>query len=236
MQVIPRVHQVDSFGMGRAFLIEGDGLTMIDAGLPRQADKVLALVRKIGRRPEELRRIVITHHHVDHIGSARDLMTATGAELYVHAEDAPYVRGERTQETNPHPGLVSTLLKPAMQMTASKYPTIDWPTVHHEVRDGDEIDVGGKLRAVHVPGHTAGSVAWLWDEQSVLFSGDAVMHALGLGLPFGMFTDDMDQAKRSIARLGQLSFENACFGHGGAVVGGASKKIAAFARRWVKDA
>lgn len=226
MEIVPRVHQVDGLGMGRAYILVGDDLTVIDSSLPGQAEKILVYVARLGKQPWDVRRIVVTHHHVDHVGSAPELMEATGAELYVHEADVPFVRGERTQEPR-GPAPVTALIrrfgpKPPRAVTV----------VHHELRDGDTIPVGGALRVVHAPGHTPGSVALLWEETSTLFTGDALSHLLRIGLPVGVFTEDMGQAKRSAAKLASLAFETACFGHGAPIVGSASKRVAAFAARW----
>src|SRR3990172_13242161 len=83
-------------GYVNAFLIaEEGGLTLIDSGLPNRKRTVLSALAQIGRRPEELKHIAITHHHVDHTGSLAALAEATGAAVYVHPADAPIVRGEK---------------------------------------------------------------------------------------------------------------------------------------------
>lgn len=229
MQVTPRVHQVDGLGMGRAYILVGDGLTVVDSSLPRQGRKILQYVERLGKRPEDVRRVVVTHHHVDHMGSAPELLEATGAELYVHEADAPYVRGERVQEPNA-PAPVRALAR----RLGPKPPVV--PDVHHVLRDGDTISIGGTLRVIHAPGHTMGSVALLWEDESVLFTGDALSHLLRISLPVGLFTEDMEQAKRSAAKLATLQFETACFGHGSPIVGGASGRIARVASRWAAPA
>ncbi len=229
MQVTPRVHQIEGLGMGRAYVLIGDGLTIVDSSMPKQGRKILEYIGRLGRRPDEIRRVIVTHHHVDHVGSAPELVEATGAELYVHEADVPFVRGERVQE----PSLPAPLRRIAKRL-GPKPPVV--PDVHHVLRDGDRIDVGGTLRVIHVPGHTMGSIALLWEDESVLFTGDALSHLLRISLPVGVFTEDMELAKRSAAKLAALQFETACFGHGPPIVGGASQRIAAVAGRWASSA
>ena len=70
MEIIPGVHTIDSLGVGRAYLYqEADRLTLIDTGLADSADRVFGDVERIGSRAENLRQIVSTDYHPDHIGS-----------------------------------------------------------------------------------------------------------------------------------------------------------------------
>ncbi|HXF52078.1 MAG TPA: MBL fold metallo-hydrolase [Dehalococcoidia bacterium] len=229
MQVTPRVHQVDGLGMGRAYILLGDGVTVVDSSMPGHGKQILEAVVRLGKRPQDVRRVVVTHHHVDHVGSAAELIEATGAELYAHEADVPYVRGEQVQEANA-PAFVRAL----MRRLGPKPPR--GSEVHHALRDGDTIPIGGTLRVIHAPGHTMGSVALLWEEESVLFTGDALSHLFRISLPVGIFTEDMGMAKRSAAKLASLRFETACFGHGAPIVGGASDRIARAASRWAAPA
>jgi len=214
MEIIPGVHTIDRLGVGRAYLYqEADRLTLIDAGLAGSAVRTYGAIEGIGRRPEDLRQIIVTHYHNDHIGALADVAERTGAQVLVHPLDAPVVRGER-----PAPGPNVTglwkLLTPLLVRGAK--PTT--PTrVDRELSDGDEVDLDGGARVLHVPGHTMGSIALYLPGRKMLFSGDAAANALGLGPPsgpFGMFNEDREQVKESFHRLAQLDFEVACFGHG----------------------
>ena len=69
-RVINGVHVV-TMGMANAFLIEGDdGLTLIDAGFPGKEAAVFQAIRGLGRSPDQLKHLIFTHGHPDHIGSA----------------------------------------------------------------------------------------------------------------------------------------------------------------------
>ena len=89
--------------------------------------------------------------------------------------------------------------------------------VDRELADGDEIDLDGGARVVHVPGHTAGSIAIYLPKRRMLFAGDAPVNAFGLGPPsgpLGMFNEDHAQARESFQKLAALDFDIACYGHG----------------------
>jgi glyoxylase-like metal-dependent hydrolase (beta-lactamase superfamily II) len=80
--------------------------------------------------------------------------------------------------------------------------------------DGDELHVMGGLRVVHAPGHTPGSVSFHFPARGILIVGDAIQHKFGRLLPPSrVFSQDMVEAARSIAKLAQLDFETLCFSH-----------------------
>jgi len=95
------------------------------------------------------------------------------------------------------------------------------------LRDGDLLP---GLRVIHAPGHTAGSICVLDAEAGVLVAGDALRSAGGRpALPDPGFSDDMDEALASVAKLGALTFETLLVGHGDPVEGGASAAVAELA-------
>jgi glyoxylase-like metal-dependent hydrolase (beta-lactamase superfamily II) len=88
-RVIKGVHVVP-MGMSNAFLIEGDdGLTLIDAGFPGKAAVVSGAIRGLGRSPDQIKHLIFTHGHPDHIGSAAAIVRETGARTYMHPPDIP---------------------------------------------------------------------------------------------------------------------------------------------------
>jgi len=230
-QVVPGVYAVKiRGGYVNAYLIIRDQAVLIDSGLPRQAAKILSSLRAAGGKPEDLGHILVTHHHVDHAGSLAELLEATRAQVYVHPLDAPIVRGERdVPGPNPRSKAGKVLGPLVMRLTPRRLPPV---AVGHEVSDGEDLPLAGGITVVHTPGHTAGHTCYLWREgRGVLFAGDAAGNIFGrLGPPFGMFTEDMAQAKESIRKIAALEFDTACFGHGGVIRG---KAHAAF-RRYVE--
>lgn len=221
-EIFPFVYGI---GMGyvNAFLIaEEDGLTLIDSGLRGRKKTLLGAVRKLGRRREELKHVLITHHHVDHTGSLAAVKAATGATAYVHPLDIPVVTGEKPV---PGPNPASILGKIAGPLIARlPYSQLEPSTVEHQLADGEELPMAGGMKVIHTPGHTLGHVSFLMPGHGgVLFAGDAAGHLLGrLGKPSLMFTEDMDQARQSMRKLAALEFDSACFGHGSVLKGQAN--------------
>src|SRR2546428_6518814 len=181
-------------GMGyvSAYLIAQAEVAVIDTGLPKHREIILRAVSEAGRKPDEVKHILLTHHHADHTGSLAELMGATSGKAYIHPLDAAIVRGEK-----PAPGpnreiLAGRILGPLMARITPKLQPIE---ALEETNDGDEVPAAGRLKAIHTPGHTAGHLAFLWPQNGgVLFAGDAAGNIFGLGPPISalraMITED----------------------------------------------
>lgn len=229
MEIVPGVHSIDSLSTGRAYLlVDENWVTLIDAGLKGSAEKVLRAVEAAGRKPEDVREIVVTHHHGDHTGGLAELVERIGAQVMVHALDAPVVRGDR-----PPPGPTSGgLLKPLIGLMSDRMVSSPAPVaVDRELAEGDEIDALEGMTVVHAPGHTPGSICLYSPKRRVLFTGDAVANNFGLRGPIGWYTEDMAQAKESIRKLAALDFEAVFFGHGSPIAKGAALRLRGFAEK-----
>ena len=184
---------------------EGGALTLVDAGMQADGKKILGFLARAGRKPSDVKTIVITHCHVDHVRGLAALKWATGATVAVHEADADYVSGKAKY---PSPGGALGLAFRVMSpMMGSKPVEPD-----RRLKDGDQM---GRLSVVHTPGHTPGSISLLDGDSRVLFVGDTARYMKGkLEGPPPQFTLSMDQAKASIGRLSALDFEVMLSGHG----------------------
>jgi glyoxylase-like metal-dependent hydrolase (beta-lactamase superfamily II) len=222
-QIVPGVYAIP-LGPVNAFLIDEPGnLTLIDTGIPNSSQKILQAVQEIGRRPADVRHILVTHCHTDHSGSLAELKQATGAPAYMHPADAAMVRlGRTTRPMTPSPGLIPRLMV-ALFMRAA--PTTILPTaIEYEVNDGAELPVAGGIKAIHAPGHCAGQLVFLWPRHGgVLFAADTASHMIRLG--FSFIYEDLAEGQRSLTKVASQEFEVACFGHGSAIVGGAANQF-----------
>lgn len=224
--IVPGLWEV-ALGPVNVFLLESDdGLCLIDTGVAGSAGKIGEAVRGIGREPGQIRQILATHCHSDHAGSLAEMKRLTGAPAAMHAEDATLVRAGRTlRPMTPAPGPIGILGRLILRSAPT---AIEAAEVEQEVADGEILPIAGGLRAIHVPGHCAGQLAFLWPRHGgVLFAADAAANAFGLGL--SPMYEDLIEGKRSLAKLGGLAFEVACFGHGRPIRSGASAR---FRRKW----
>jgi glyoxylase-like metal-dependent hydrolase (beta-lactamase superfamily II) len=221
--VVPNVYLIP-LGFVNAFLVDSDGLTLIDTGVKSSGLKIIQAITELGKKPTDVRRILVTHCHADHIGSLSLLERLTGALVYMHPLDADLLRSGRTNRTiPPGPGLAHALVRVLM----NRPNRVDVSDVNVELRDGQTVDSLPSMLAVHTPGHTAGHLCFLWQAQAgVLFVGDAAMHRRSLSA--GPIYENMADQQRSLAKLAALHFETACFAHGSPILQNASAQFAKF--------
>lgn len=146
-----------------AFLIYGEKICLIDAGVAGSHEMIFEYVRETGRNPAEIANLVITHAHPDHIGGAPAVVKETGCQVAVHVDDVPWIEDIDLQYKE----------RPIVNL----HSLIPGPTkVDRQLKDGDTIDLGdGKnLKVLHTPGHSKGSISFLYPEDNALISGDAV--------------------------------------------------------------
>jgi len=213
-EIFPHIYAI-SLGYVNAFMLEEeDGLTLIDAGLRGNERRIWKALAKIEREPSDVNHVLVTHHHADHVGSLAAVTKASGAEAYVHPLDAPIVAGEKPRPAANRASITGRLFGRMIERLPANKP-VPVPA-DHEINDGDELPIGGGVRVIHTPGHTAGHVSFFVEGHGgVLFAGDAAANMLGrLGKPLLMFTEDMDEVKQSMRKLAAMEFDTACFGHG----------------------
>jgi glyoxylase-like metal-dependent hydrolase (beta-lactamase superfamily II) len=226
MEIVPGIHEIN-YGFVQSYLIEdADRLTLIDTGIAGQAQAVIDEITRLGRAPSDLREIVLTHAHVDHTGSAAELVSRTGAQVLAHRLDVPVVRGD--QEICPP--ILSELERPYAEQAMSRVDPAAPCHVDRVLDEGNELDVDGGGTVLHVPGHTPSSIAILTRKRRALFCGDAVA-SLNERPIVGFFNCDPALARRSFERLAELDFDIACFGHGTALGQDAASSFRRLAER-----
>jgi glyoxylase-like metal-dependent hydrolase (beta-lactamase superfamily II) len=227
MQVCPDVHLVDGVSCNVYIITEPDGLTIVDAGLPGAQKRILAAVGALGRSPRDVRRILLTHQHVDHIGALAALAAETGAETWASAGDTPAIAGRARREA-PH-GLLGPIFRLAF------FTRLAPATIAHIVYEGDSLPVFGSeggLRVIETPGHTAGHICFCLPARKLLFAGDAVRASNGgLALSPHMLNLDTAQALQSVRKLAAMDIAACLPGHGAPVTTGAQALLAATANQ-----
>ncbi|WP_322797247.1 MBL fold metallo-hydrolase [Tepidiforma sp.] len=225
VEVLPGLYQVRTRG-SKAYLVVEDQITVIDCGSPGSAERILQVVEMLGRSPDDIATIVITHAHFDHVGGLPELQRWVPARTGVHLADAPAIDSD---EPLPNP-----FMNPLLARICEPYLLRNDPgrgRIDVRLRDGDVLPVFGGMRIVHMPGHTPGSIALYFPNRGAVIVGDAMQYKFGrLMLPSRLFTQDMALAAASIRKLAELDFETLCFSHFRPILSGAAPRVRELAR------
>jgi glyoxylase-like metal-dependent hydrolase (beta-lactamase superfamily II) len=225
-QIVPGVYGV-GFGYVSAFIVAGEVVTLVDAAVPKRAPKLQAALAEAGSG-RALTNVLVTHHHVDHVGSL-NAIAPEGVTVWAHPLDAPVIRGEAPA---PRPASRSGLDRAGVKVMERFGPKAPPARVDRELTDGEQIPIEDGFEAHHTPGHTAGHISFLYPSKRLLFVGDAAANQLGrLGPPFGLYSEDHDAVRKSITKLAALDFDVACFGHGRVLKGSACVRFRKLAER-----
>jgi glyoxylase-like metal-dependent hydrolase (beta-lactamase superfamily II) len=220
MQIAPHIHRLGNSSIVNSYLVEESGeVTIIDAGVPGLYRDIPRELETMGRTVADVRALVLTHGHTDHIGFAERLRREQRVPVSVHEMDAALARGE---VPNPSKGFGPVRLGPLVGFL--------WFTILrgglrtpklHEVStfgDGATLDVPGSPRVILTPGHTPGSAALSVPSLGALFVGDAfATYAVTTGArgpQVAPFTADAAEAVASLSRLEAVSSDLVLPGHG----------------------
>jgi glyoxylase-like metal-dependent hydrolase (beta-lactamase superfamily II) len=178
-------------------------LTLVDAGTRNDAGRIAAALRRLGRHPEDVRQIVLTHGHGDHAGGARAARELCDAPVIAGAMDAEVIAGRA-----PYP-MAPARWGRALYGRLQRYPRFE---VDHPLDAALEIE--GGLRVIPAPGHTAGHMVVHAPELEALFVGDAVWNLAGFRPSWEAFTQDRERNRETVRQLADLPVEALYFGHG----------------------
>lgn len=176
-------------------LVDDEGLTLVDTGLWDMPKQLGDIIRHIGRSPEELHTILLTHGHLDHTGGAAEIQEWSGAKVWLHATDLDHL-AQQVRYTGPA-RLCDLLERAGTRLRAYRPPKID-----DVLRDGERLPCWGGLRVLHAPGHTPGHCAFLSEATGLVFTGDLfASYGWSTHAPPAFLSRDPTQARLSLLRL-----------------------------------
>jgi glyoxylase-like metal-dependent hydrolase (beta-lactamase superfamily II) len=199
---------------------------LVDAGLPDMAQSFIVAIGKADVPLNRLRRIIITHHDIDHLGSLRDLQEAlpNPTEIFAHTDEVPFIQGERP----------AIKLAPEMQAQMKEMmkgvPDEQRRAMHsmmesigkmnlkvaRTVRDGEELPFCGGIQIIHTPGHTPGHICLYHRASKTLIAGDALFVDRDTLTPAPSFINaDPAQALASIKKFCAFDIAHIIAYHGG---------------------
>jgi len=216
VEIAPGIRRIGN-GMVNCYIVEdGGALTLVDAGLPAYWDALQHELAAMHRSLADVRAVLLTHAHNDHIGFAERARREGGVPIRVHDADALLAQGKA--DTKRSMGRISVVPLVRFLLYAMRNGGLGSPSIVEvsTFADGDVLDVPGSPRVIHSPGHTAGSAALL--VRDALFIGDAFVTYEVLsgarGPRMGNFNADTPRAYESLARLESTDARLVLPGHG----------------------
>ena len=219
LKVAEGIHRIGNDDSVNAYLLDDGGeVTIIDSAMPGFYNAIPGELAAMGRKIEDIRAVVLTHGHTDHIGFAERVRVERKVPVWIEEADAGLARGE--DKPNSPMGKIS--IPPLLRFLwlGLRNGGLKRPIVHEvsTYGDGATLDVPGSLKVTLVPGHTPGSAALEASSLGTLFVGDAFCtYAVTSGKKgprIAPFTADPDQARESLKRLAGSSAHLVLPGHG----------------------
>ncbi|WP_043659893.1 MBL fold metallo-hydrolase [Nocardia thailandica] len=235
-QVAPEVFRVEGTHVNMVLVREGRELTLIDAGWLRDAAVIERTIAALGHRPEDLRGVLLTHAHLDHVGALNHLHRRYGIPVYASAVEVAHAHGDVHESATP--------LDVVKRLTDRR--TLGWAvgiacaggllpnTVPHARAFPAEgpLDLPGRPVPVSCPGHTSGHSGFHLPDVGVLATGDALVTAHPTSRIAGpqplpdFFNHDTAATLDSYAALAAVPADTLVPGHGPVWSGGAAEAVA----------
>lgn len=225
-ELMPGVFLVDNVGyparpgtVNVSLLVDGDEITMVDAGFPGVLEPLGITLTQIGLPVTAIKRVIVTHHHRDHTGGLSEVVAASGATVFAHAEDAGFIDG--SVERPALPGMPGEPPRPS--------PPGFWPTrVDVRLSGGEDLGVLGGCEVLDTPGHTPGHISLLLPQRGLLIAGDVVRYENGVVVrPPERYTADLELLEESLHTLAAFDFDAMLPYHGDFLPHGASERFCA---------
>jgi len=171
-----------------AYALDAERLCLIDTGVAGAQDVISKALQKTGKDLSEVEVIILTHSHPDHIGAASLIRRQSGAQVWAHPNEQEWIEDTvRQGRDRPVPGFDQLV-----------YGSVE---VDRLLNDGDILSLGSDstLKVLHTPGHSAGSISLLAEEEGILFSGDVIPHPGGMPI-----YEDISALANSLVRLAKI--------------------------------
>ncbi len=235
------VYAVEGSAVNWTLVVEGDGVTLVDTGYPGDHDEVLASIRAVGRRLGDVEAVLITHGHIDHIGSLPRLLEAHPMPVLTSTIEAAHVRREHLEQAGTTDVLLNVwrprVLPWALHLMRKGAMTDRGVPSATDFGAANVIDIPGRPVPVPTPGHTSGHTAYLFPAARVLLTGDALVTGHSLSATtgpqelLGFFHHDVAAMDASLEAIAAVDADAILPGHGGVYRGPPQDAVAELRQR-----
>ncbi len=223
-EVAPGIHHINTYPFNWYVVEEAGRVTLVDSGWPGHYAALVTGLRAIGRTVADIESILITHAHSDHVGMAGPLAREHRIPVFIHRDDRQMAEGVLQL---PWYGLLSNAWRPHTAFNLLGHALANGLLAErgianaYTLEDGQELDLPGRPRVIHVPGHTPGEVAFALPTRGVVLTGDTlVTEDLRSGVagppqfPHITLNGQDRQARRSVDKLREIGRATLLPGHG----------------------
>lgn len=209
-----------------AFVDDDGGVTLVDCGVVKAPPKIVAGLAAMGKQPGDVKQIVLTHVHPDHVGGAAALKEQTGAPVSVHDADADSARAGQVLGRPDRSFLSGRIFD---RLNKGKFPAVE---LGDPLYDGQVLPAGGGVRVVHTPGHSPGHVALLHEPTGTLITGDSIFNWKRRGIRWSprFLCSDFRLTQQTAQALGELDYDLVAFTHGPEIRDRAREQVRGFLR------
>jgi len=237
VNIVPGVHRLQHAYVN-CYLVEGDeGITLVDAAHPATWPILKRALTSLNRSPADVKALVLTHAHFDHIGFAQRIHTEWGIPIWAHAEET-YLARHPYRYAHERSRLLYPIRRPNVLPVLGSMARAGALTVRgirelNVFEPGGVLNVPGAPRVVFSPGHTLGHCSLYLADRAALLTGDALVTfdpytgARGPQIVSGAATADSAAALKSLDALAETGAEVILPGHGPAFTGGVAAAVTA---------
>ena len=199
-----------------------EGATLVDTGMPGQLDTLAKEIEDAGLSLGSIRRIILTHQDIDHVGGLPEAVHAVGeeVEVWAHEEDKPYIEGDKPlikMNRDRMNQMMESMPEDQRRQVEQLLHSPPSGKVDRNLEDGEELpiyDVG--VEVIYTPGHTPGHLSLFVREEKLLIAGDELRVEEGeLVGPSESATPDMETANASLGKLTNYEIDHVICYHGG---------------------
>jgi len=215
MKIIDNIYLVGSGKVGlshssdcNVYLIDGrNELALIDTGVGIEIEKIFANIKEDGFDLTDIKKIILTHTHADHVGGCKKIRKVSNCKIFVPLNEIDLLEKGTDEELGLDIAKESGTYSPDY-----KYPHC---SADVSVSNGDNIQVGGlQLKAINVPGHSPGSTCYFLEHKGkrILFTGDVLFYDGKIGL-LNCWGSNLADYRKHIDRLASLAVDVLLPGH-----------------------